>query len=278
LDAKNEAGLKSKYEFRSLMAEATELKENQKFEEARKLIDKAIATPGLTGEQKQDAYFALGECFFYVKDFSGVVDSLNKAIEAAPQSGKVANLKRMVERFAELADAQQSVAKLKSQLADAKGLERAKLLDQLIEATGKLGGVTGEDGGEQADKWAKEIVALDAENKAGLKTKYEFKVLMSEAGGALRADKVEQALKSIEKALAIQGLKPEQIQEANVALAICYLSQQEFQKAIDACKKALEALPDGQNVPLIKAIMRQAETQLGEKKGKSKLILPPGKE
>ncbi len=278
LDANNEAGLKSKYEFRSLMAEAAELKGKQKFEEARKLLDKAIATPGITAQQKQDAYFALGECFFFVKDFSGVVDSLNKAIQAAPQSDKVASLKRMVERFAELADAQQAVAKLKSQLDGAKGLERAKLLDQLIETSGKLGGITGEDNGEQADKWAKEIVELDTENKAGLKTKYEFKVLMSEAGGALRADKVEQALKSIEKALAIQGLKPEQIQEANVALAICYLSQQEYQKALDACKKALEALPEGQNVPLINAIMRQAESQLGEKKGKSKLILPPGKQ
>jgi thioredoxin-related protein/Tfp pilus assembly protein PilF len=277
LDAKNEAGLKSKYEFRSIMAEAAELKENQKFDEARKLIDKAIAIPGITGQQKQDAYFALGECFFQARDFPGVVDSLQKAIAAAPQSEKVASLKRMVERFSELADAQQSVAKLKSQLENTKGLERAKLLDQLIEASGKLGRMTGEDDGQQAEKWAREIVALDAENKAGLKAKYEFRVLMNEAGNALRADNVQQALKSIEKAMAIQGLKPEQLQEAHVASAICYLSQQEFQKAIDACKKALDVLPEGPNMPLIKAIMRQAETQLQQQKGKDKPAVTPEK-
>ena len=58
------------------------------------------------------------------------------------------------------------------------GTRRAKLLDQLIEAYAKL-----ENEHPDIKTWSEEIVTLDAENKAGLKVKYQFRQLLAEADG-----------------------------------------------------------------------------------------------
>ena len=132
LDTNNAAGLKVKYEFRTFMAEAAVLKENEKYADAQALIAKALALPGLSGAQRQDGVLRPGRMLFLQKDFPGVVANLKLAIAAAPDSDNASRLKGMVAHFTAVAEAQAAVAKLNVDLEKAKGLDRAKVLDQLI--------------------------------------------------------------------------------------------------------------------------------------------------
>jgi len=207
LDRDDKAGLKTKYTFRNLLAEAEQLKADRKFAEALKAYDKAAALPRITGQQKQDACFSQGECYFMQRDFVGVVAALKKAQAAAPDSPTVDRIKPMLARFAPLAEAQATLAKLKSGLEKAKGLERAKVLDQMVDAQTKLG--QGRPGPE-VEKWSQEIIALDPDNKAGLKTKYEFRELLSKATQHLRSDDADKARPLLVKAQSLPGLSDAQ--------------------------------------------------------------------
>ena len=173
LDADNKAGLKAKYEFRVLLAKAAKLKETREFDEAKRVLDQALAMPGLTGEQKQDAYFSQGECFFAVQDFAGIVACLKQAHEAAPDTEKGSAIQDMLQRFSPVAEAQATVTKIKAELDKAEGLDRAKLLEQMIDARSKLAQFTRDASlAQDIEKWTQEIIALDADNKAGLRDKY----------------------------------------------------------------------------------------------------------
>ena len=269
LDADNKAGLKHKYEYRLLLAESAKLKETRKFDEAKLVIDKALAVPGLTGEQKQDAYFTQGECCFYLQDYAGIVACLKKAHEAAPQSAKASSIQEMQQRFAPIAEAQETVARIKGELDKAQGLDRAKLLDQMIDARSKLGQFARDaNPAQDIEKWTQEIITLDADNKAGLKGKYQFRVLVAESGKLLREKKFDEAQAVLDKALAIPALTGEQVQEARFTQGTGYLNQQDYQKAADSFKKALEAAPDGPRAPAAQAMLRRAESESEKQKSK----------
>lgn len=272
LDADNKGGLKVKYQFRQLAAEASELKENRKFAEAKASYDKALALPGISGEMKQDAYFSQGECCFYLKDFVGIVACLKKALEAAPDSPKVASIQGMIQRFGPMAEAQETVAKLKGQLDTTQGLDRAKLLDQLIDARTKLAQLMPDQtSAQEIENWSREIVALDTENKAGLKSKYEVRVLLAEAQQLLQTQKFDEAHAAFDKALALPGLTGEQLQELHAAKANGYFSQQDFEKTRDSCQKALDAAPDTLGARAVKSLLQRAERELEKRKA----TLPP---
>jgi thioredoxin-related protein len=287
LDAENKGGLKVKHQFRMLMAEFSELRDNQsvaeakavaekmlalpgisseqqmdaylglsqlyrgsrQYAEANAAADKALAVPGITGEQKQGAYMAKCECEFAQGNFVGVVACLKKGIESAPNSEDAEQFKVIIEQFKPKAEAQQAIGKLKAELANVKGLERAKLLDKLIEAWEKVGGRSRDVSAQQVDKWSREIVALDADGKANLKKKYEFRNLM---GDAMKLQgKVVEYRAAIEKALALPGLTGEQIQLSRVALARSYLSENDAKNGLEQLQKAVDAAPDtplGQNI------------------------------
>jgi thioredoxin-related protein len=271
LDADNKAGLKVKYQFRQLLAEAGGLKESGKFDEAKAVYDKALALEGISGELKQNAYFDQGECFFNSKDFVGVVACLKKAAEAAPDSSKAANLQAMIQRFSPAAEAQEEVAKIKGQLDPAQGLDRAKLLDRMIDARTKLAQVIpDQELAQDVGKWSQEIVALDAENKAGLKGKYEVRVLLAQAQDLLQTQKLDDAHAALDKALALPGLAGESLQEVLLTKATCYAVQQEFQKGLECCQKALAAAPDSPRARNVKGLMQRAEDELAKQKAQEK--------
>ncbi|MCE9604416.1 MAG: thioredoxin family protein [Planctomycetia bacterium] len=174
LDSDNKAGLKVKYTYRGLMTDAAKMLAERKAAEARAAYDKAIELSGITEVQKQNAYFEQGGCCFALKDFAGVVKCLEQALAAAPQSDRAASIESTLKRFAPLAAAQSTIAKTQTELENATGVGRAKLLDQLIEAHKVLGpAVRDPKLPAQIEKWSQEIVQLDPENQAGLKAKYD---------------------------------------------------------------------------------------------------------
>ena len=269
LDGENQAGLKIKYQFRQLLAEADGLKQERKYDEARAVYEKAVGLPGVGGEQKQDAYFAQGECFFYAKDFVSVVKCLKQAVEAAPDSPQVANIQGMLARFSPLAEGQEAIAKLRTELESAAGLDRARLLDQLLEARTKQSErVPDSELAQDSEKWSREILTLDAENKAGLKTKYEVTILVAEAKACLGGQKLAEAHAALDKALTLPGLAGERLQEVQLLKANGYFIQQEFQKVLDAGQKALDAAPNSEQAGEARSLMRQAREQLDRQMAK----------
>ena len=267
LDAANKAGLKIKYQCRLLMAEAAKLMQSGKFDDAQSTLDKLLALPGLSGEQKQDAYFAQGECSFTRRDFSAVVANLKKALEAAPNSPKAAALQPLLHRFAPIADAQSAVAKIKVDLEKAKGVDRARLLDKMIDAREKLlPFIPDRAWPQEMEQLSQEIIQLDPENKGGLKGKYEFRVMLAEAASLFRAQKPEKAQGTLDKALSLPGLTGEQTQEAHLAKGAAYFGQKEFQKAVACFKKGIEAAPDGPRAVILKTLTRRAESELEKQK------------
>ena len=222
--------------------------------------------PGITGEQKQDAYMAKCECCFGQGDFVGVVASLKKGIEMAPNSDQAKRFKDIIENFQPMADVQETIVKLKPDLEKAKGLDRAKILDKLIDAWETLQGRTREMSSAQTEKWSHEILTLDADNKAGLKVKYEFRRQMADAR-KLQANATAYRA-AIEKALALPGLAGEQIQVGRFALAISYLSGNDLKNGLDQMQKAVDAAPESRRGKMIKGYLDRMKPQLEAAKAK----------
>jgi thioredoxin-related protein len=101
---------------------------------------------------------------------------------------------KYIEHLQTLLDVHEEVLAIKRQLAGANGLDRAKLLDRLIASYDRLGNRGGE-----TKLWKKEIVALDADNAAGLKSKYEEQVLANEYTRLMAEYKTDEANAVAEK-------------------------------------------------------------------------------
>jgi thioredoxin-related protein len=213
LDTNNKAGLKIKHEFRLCMAEYLKLKEKHKINDAKAVLKKALALSGISAEQKQACYMAQGELCLVQGDFAGIVKSLHRAVEVDPKSKEAVQAKTTIERLKPIVDAQEAVAKLKSQLDGTSGVDRAKLLDKLINAQTKLVTIThtpSQAGLRDIEKWSREIVTLDADNKAGLKTKYEFHGKINDANAQIRSKDFDRAQKTLDEAAALPNLSGEQ--------------------------------------------------------------------
>jgi tetratricopeptide (TPR) repeat protein len=196
LDTANAAGLKLKYTLRGLMAEAKRLKNQAKFADAQTVCERALALSGLSGQQKQDVYYNQGEIYFMEKDFPGLLACLRKSLDAAPDSSKAADIKRVIERFTRMAEAAAEKKK-------AAGAETAKSPDRRDEAAAKLGTPLSLP---EIAKRSKAIVALSPGNKDGVKTRNMLRALLAQAAIHLKAKNVEKAQADLDKALAVPGL------------------------------------------------------------------------
>ncbi len=207
LDPDNKTGLKLKYQFRVLMAEARKLSEQGKVAAAKADYEKAAALPGLKGNEKQSAWLSEARCCINAQQFRRAVDCLNKAREAAPQGPDVADIDTALKKCKPLAETQQTVVDLMAQADAAQGVDRARALDKLVEAQVKFAQQTpAERHPQQIQTWSDEIITLDADNKAGLKTKYRVRELLVQAGSALKLHQTDKARKAIEQARALPDL------------------------------------------------------------------------
>jgi thioredoxin-related protein len=235
LDADNKAGLKAKHEFRMAMAD--------------------------------------GQKYFTEGDFVNVVACLKKAIDVAPKSDEASQLPAVVRRFEPIADAQQTIAKLKLQLEGTKGLDRAKLLDKMVEADEKLVGLAQRIlppqimmkmvSPQDMRQWSQEIITLDADGKGGLKKNHEFRLMLSDAEKLFQDGKEAEAHTAIKKALAMPGIAAEQAQVAHYADAVFYLKAEDSKQGLASLKKALKAAPESERAKSIKRAIDQVESQLG---------------
>ena len=118
LDPDNKAGLKAKYTFNITMNKATHLLFEGDAAEGRAMLEKALAAPGLGGEQIQDGNFRLGYYFLKKKSYQKGVDYLKKAYAAAPNTQGAKSCKIMIQQAEQL---------LKSRDEDEKPVEQPLL-------------------------------------------------------------------------------------------------------------------------------------------------------
>jgi thioredoxin-related protein len=99
LDAGNQAGLKSKYRGLLGIAEMRTLMKARKMAEAVSKADEVLKELGSTGQTAQDIYLARSEACFNKGDKKAAREDLDKALKAAPEGAKVAQIKGIIARF-----------------------------------------------------------------------------------------------------------------------------------------------------------------------------------
>ena len=257
LDPDNKAGLKVKYEFPMQIAEAEKLAQSGDVAEAKELIDKALALKGVPAEMRQDGYMTKAQLCLTEHKFDEVVATLKTAKEIAPESPKAKHIDAYIKQFTKLAEAQEAIKKLEAELAKSEGLDRAKLLDKLVDAQQKL--PMDAKGAEKIEKMTKEIIALDADNKAGLKKKYQFKATLADAVQLARSGKTDEASAAVDKALETPGISGEDTQRGLFLKAQICLSERNMAEGVKLLKKALEAAPKSDMAPVLEQLIAQFE-------------------
>ncbi len=99
LDPDNKAGLKKKYEFKSVMADAMALMQAGKADEANSVLDKAIETAGGKGEDAQQAQFFKAQIALMHRNNKQGIACLKKALDAAPEGKLAPTIKGMLSRM-----------------------------------------------------------------------------------------------------------------------------------------------------------------------------------
>ncbi len=98
-DSQNQAGLKNKYllirEFKDIQAAL----DGKKYAQAKERIDAAIQNLHATGTAAQDLYFARAHAVHYLNDPAGEKESLQKALDAAPNTESAVQIRRLLEIY-----------------------------------------------------------------------------------------------------------------------------------------------------------------------------------
>ena len=100
--------------------------------------------------------------------------------------------------------------------------------------------------------WGKEIIAIDADNKTGLKNKYECRAIVADADKLGAARKFAEAVAALEKALALEGLAGDQKQEVLFKQGMFQFNLKDFTAALETMKKAADVETEGDLAAQIK--------------------------
>ena len=146
-----------------------------------------------------------------------------------------------------------------------KGVDRANLLNAIIEATPE------EIAAKQCVEYMREIIALDTDNAAGFKSRYQLRLRVVEAKDAMGARDYKKAAEIYETLIA--ELKPtgQVLQDLWVEAGEPYFYQRDLEGVRKCLENALAAAPEGQQVPRIKKMMEGMfpEPEKAEETGKA---------
>jgi thioredoxin-related protein len=130
-----------------------------------------------------------------------------------------------------------------------KGLDRAQLLNAIIEAT------PAEIAAKQCVDYMREIVVLDPDNTAGFKLRYQVRLREVEAKAAMAAKDYEKATKIYE--MLIEELKPtgQDLQDLWLDAGEPYFNLRDLEGVRKCLENALAAAPEGEQVQRINRMM-----------------------
>lgn len=138
------------------------------------------------------------------------------------------------------------VVEMKSRLGSLTGIERARLLDTIVETSERIGGDAVE-----FERLRDELLALDLSAAADLKRKHLFRKGMTTAVGLLRAKKPLEAKVAYDRVLAMADLTADQKQEALIAQGGCYVATKEYDRVCEILERARDAAPTSYRVKFI---------------------------
>ncbi len=258
LDPGNKTGLKVKYEFPMGLKEAIKLLKGGQLAKAAEALDKIMSLTGVPVEMRVEGFMVQTQICIMQKKFAAAVAALKLAKQAAPGGPNVKEIDDSIQKLSGAAEAQAAAEKLEAGLDKASGLDRAKLLDQLISAKEQLAPFD-PDAHENVAKWTKEIVALDVDNKAGLKKKHQFRMALADAAELMQAGKADEANAALDKALETAGTSGDDVQAGRFLKAQIALMQHNNAEGVTHLKSALEAAPTGRYAPVIKMLLARYE-------------------
>jgi thiol-disulfide isomerase/thioredoxin len=249
-----------KNQYRELVAEVDSLKRSRKLDEAQAKVEKILQLPGLTAEQKQDAFLATADYKASREGPSCAAAILKQALNAAPRSAKAPAIKATLERLEPIVQAEATAVRLKLQVEKASGSERLELLDQLLDAYARVGNrIAGKDQSADVRKWCKEIIDLDPENKAGLKRKYAFRARLDDAQKFFLGRRFAEAEAAADNVLAMKDLSPDEFQRASLLKSNCSIAKKDYDASIRCLRKALDVAHDGPNAAVLKFLIQRSE-------------------
>jgi thioredoxin-related protein len=136
----------------------------------------------------------------------------------------------------------------------ATGIDKAKLLDEAL---------TAHDPDLQlptSDELVKEIMALDKDNAAGLKQKYELNKKFTEAVEGMQNGKFDEAMKTFDEVLAANPPAAKK-QQVLFFKSACYFEKKELDMAIKTLEQSLASDPTSAQADRIKQAMEFVKTQ-----------------
>ena len=133
----------------------------------------------------------------------------------------------------------------------AQGIERAKALDQALQALDPsfLGCYS---------DVAQEIVKLDADGKAGLKVKYEAMLLVQKIGAAMQAQKLDEAIALADEAIKGLNGKGQAAQDILFMKSFAQFRKQDKAAAKRSLQEAIQAAPGTPKAAQIQQILERA--------------------
>ncbi len=156
-----------------------------------------------------------------------------------------------LKHLAALLGGKETLKKLQEAAAAASGVEKAKLLEQILKLAEE-----GIDIGNP-EPIAKEIIALDANNEAGLRNKYQLRVGLTEAMQAVEKRDLDGASKLFDRLL--EDLKPtgEDLQQVQFMRGGIFHERKDLDGVLTCLRAALDAAPESDMAPRIKAMIER---------------------
>jgi len=156
---------------------------------------------------------------------------------------------KYLEHLAELRQVHVKVAEAMAKAAAAQGVEKAKLLDAALSALDPS--LVMPSYSDVVD----EILKLDPDNKAGLKTKYEAIALLNKVQAALRGGNSDEALKLADAGLKTVGATGQPAQDLLYVKSLVLYRKQDKAGAKAALEAALKAAPEGAKAEHIQSVL-----------------------
>jgi thioredoxin-related protein len=214
LDAGNKEGMEMKYKNLIVVKEAKALVENGfHVEQSLVVVEKALREYKYTGKYLQrllslkssavltDAYNTKDET--RIDKLAAGIRVQKEAIEAAPNTPEADKLRKHKKNMLRILNGarREKVARAKLEDKSIQGVERAKILDELLTALQMQRLLNTPLCWKEKAPYVKEIIALDPENKAGLKARYDKDAIEQEIALQIPKRDMEGVYKNIDKML-----------------------------------------------------------------------------
>jgi len=217
LDVGNRAGMQMKYKALVAMHNADVLlNEKHEYKKVAEMLEKELSSYKYTGNYLQELLSRESKAVLTYGHNSGKdpklmkkgIDLMKQAVAASPNTGEAEKLRGYIKIQSRCLAGGNKVTEIQEKLKDSsiKGVERAKLLDQLLKAMRAESIFNKPLRWSLKEPYVKEIIALDPDNKAGLKKFYGRDLIERDIFRATELHHYEDIYNNLDKLLKEYGI------------------------------------------------------------------------